>query len=89
MTPVIQEIETAVTQLTLEQLADFRAWFADYDAQRWDQQFETDATAGCLDALAAEALAGLRIDRQEWFQLADQAFNATYGDESTSTPPPM
>jgi hypothetical protein len=30
----IQEIETAVTQLSPEQLADFRAWFAEYDAQK-------------------------------------------------------
>ncbi|WP_310397237.1 hypothetical protein [Hymenobacter sp.] len=56
MTPTLQEIETAVTQLTSEQLTDFRAWFAEYDAQRWDQQFETDVVGGRLDALAAEAL---------------------------------
>ena len=56
MTPTIQEIEQAVTQLNPTQLADFRAWFAEYDAQRWDQQFEQDAATGRLDALAAEAL---------------------------------
>jgi len=63
MTPTIQDIETAASQLTLEQLADFRAWFADFDAQRWDQQFEADVAAGRLDALAAEALSDYRAGR--------------------------
>jgi hypothetical protein len=56
MTATIQEIEQAVTQLTPQQLADFRAWFADYDAQRWDEQFADDVAAGRLDSLADEAL---------------------------------
>ena len=59
----IQEIETAVTQLSPEQLADFRAWFAEYDAQKWDHQIAEDAAAGRLDALADEALADLRVGR--------------------------
>ena len=63
MTPNIQEIETAITQLTPEQLADFRAWFADYDAQRWDQQFEAHVSAGRLDSLADEALNEYRAGR--------------------------
>ncbi len=56
----IQEIESAVTQLSPEQLADFRAWFTEYDAQKWDAQIAEDATSGRLDALADEALADLR-----------------------------
>lgn len=63
MTPTIQEIEDAVTQLAPDQLAAFRAWFADYDAQCWDQQFETDVAAGRLAALAAEALNDYRAGR--------------------------
>jgi hypothetical protein len=59
----IQEIETAVTQLSPEQLADFRAWFAEYDAQKWDHQIAEDAAVGRLDALADEALADLRTGR--------------------------
>ena len=59
----IQEIETAVTQLSPEQLADFRAWFTEYDAQKWDAQIAEDATVGRLDALADEALADLRAGR--------------------------
>jgi hypothetical protein len=56
MTPTIQEIEAAVTQLTPEQLADFRTWFMKFEAQQWDQQLEADITAGRLNSLAAEAL---------------------------------
>lgn len=63
MTPTIQEIERAVTQLTSEELAAFRTWFSDYDAQRWDEQFTTDVAAGRLDALADEALHDLREGR--------------------------
>ena len=63
MTPSIQDIETAVTQLDPEQLADFRAWFVEYDAQKWDQQFERDAEAGRLNALANEALSDYRAGR--------------------------
>lgn len=51
MAPSIQEIETAVTQFTPAQFADFRAWFADYAAQVWDQQINADVAAGRLDAL--------------------------------------
>ncbi len=59
----IQEIETAVTQLSPAQLADFRAWFTEYDAQKWDNQIAEDAAAGRLDTLAADALADLRAGR--------------------------
>lgn len=59
----IQEIESAVTQLSPAQLADFRAWFTEYDAQKWDNQIAEDAAAGRLDALADEALADLRAGR--------------------------
>lgn len=60
MLTTIQELETAVTQLTPEQLAALRAWFADYDVQRWDEQFAADIAAGRLDALADEALRDYR-----------------------------
>jgi hypothetical protein len=59
----LQDIELAITQLPREQLASLRAWFAEFDAQVWDQQFEEDVTAGRLDALADEALTDLREGR--------------------------
>jgi hypothetical protein len=59
----IQEIETAVSKLSSEELASFRAWFAGFDAKGWDRQFENDVNAGRLDALGEEALRDLREDR--------------------------
>ena len=59
----IQEIEHAIRQLSPEELAALRAWFAEFDAGIWDRQFEEDAAAGRLDALADEALQDLREGR--------------------------
>ena len=56
----LQEIESAVSQLTKEELAAFRVWFAEFDAEIWDRQFEEDVTAGRLDGLAEQALQHLR-----------------------------
>jgi hypothetical protein len=58
-----EEIEDAVRQLSSEELAAFRAWFAELDAAAWDRQIEEDVTAGRLDALADEALNDLREAR--------------------------
>ncbi len=33
-----------------------REWFADFDAEVWDRQFEADVQAGKLDAMAERAL---------------------------------
>ncbi len=59
----LQDIERAVSQLSLEELATFRAWFAEFDAEIWDQQFEKDVAAGRLDGLAEKALQNLREGR--------------------------
>jgi hypothetical protein len=52
----VPEIERAIQQLPPAELAKFREWFAQFDATRWDRQFEADVAAGRLDALADEAL---------------------------------
>jgi hypothetical protein len=52
----ITEIELAVRQLAPAELAKFREWFATFDAERWDQQFDRDIADGRLDKLADEAL---------------------------------
>lgn len=53
----VEQIEQDVRQLSERDLASFRAWFSEFDAASWDRQFEEDATAGRLDALADAALA--------------------------------
>ena len=56
----VKSIENAVEALPPSELAEFRRWFAAFDAAAWDEQIEQDAVAGKLDRLAAEALADFR-----------------------------
>ncbi len=51
----VQELEKAVMQLPSPELAQFTAWFEEYQSDLWDKQIEQDALAGRLDALAAQA----------------------------------
>jgi hypothetical protein len=53
----IHSIEKAIEALPPSELAEFRRWFAEFDAAAWDKQLEHDASAGKLDQLANEALA--------------------------------
>jgi hypothetical protein len=53
----IEVIESEIKKLSPREMARLRDWFMDYDADAWDRQIEQDATAGKLDAMAAEALA--------------------------------
>ena len=59
----VQELEAAVRQLSPEDRAAFRAWFAEFDAQEWDRQLEADVAAGRLDWLVDEALADRQAGR--------------------------
>jgi hypothetical protein len=59
----LQDLERIVKQLSPEDLAAFRAWFAEFDAQVWDQQFENDVKTGRLNHLADRALQHLHRDR--------------------------
>ena len=56
----VKELENEVARLSREELARFRAWFDEFDAQAWDQQFESDANSGKLDRLADSAIAEYR-----------------------------
>jgi hypothetical protein len=55
----VEQIETEIQQMSPDELAAFRAWFEQFDADQWDRQFEADATSGKLDALADRALRSL------------------------------
>ena len=52
----VRELEHQIQRLSAEELADFRRWFAEFDAESWDRQFEADVKSGRLDALADKAL---------------------------------
>lgn len=51
----VQEIESAITQLPREQVAELAVWFEQFHAQLWDNQIEQDVRAGRLDSLLDEA----------------------------------
>jgi len=59
----VNEIESAVSKLSRDELRSFRSWFQEFDADAWDKQFEEDVHAGRLDALAGEALRDFREGR--------------------------
>lgn len=52
----VENIEQEVTALTPAELAAFRKWFLEFDAQVWDRQIEEDVRRRKLDKLAEEAL---------------------------------
>lgn len=51
----VQELESAVTRLTPEELSAFSQWFEEYLADKWDREIERDALAGRFDAAGARA----------------------------------
>ena len=59
----VLEIENAVKRLSEQELARFREWFEEFDAQLWDEQFERDAKSGKLDKLADEAIKNFRAGK--------------------------
>lgn len=59
----LKEIETAISQLSPDELTALRVWFAEFDAEIWDRQFEEDVASGRLNKLADRALQHLREGR--------------------------
>jgi major membrane immunogen (membrane-anchored lipoprotein) len=51
----LEEIEDQIRNLSGAELGEFRKWYAEFDAQSWDAQFEADVKAGKLDRLAEAA----------------------------------
>ncbi|HEV2379963.1 MAG TPA: hypothetical protein VG206_09240 [Terriglobia bacterium] len=52
----VERIESQIEELTPDELSVFREWFADFDAQVWDQELQADVEAGKLDNLGERAL---------------------------------
>jgi len=48
---IIEKLERDIEKLNPTELAAFRQWFAKYDADEWDRQFEENAKSGKLDKL--------------------------------------
>ena len=59
----VEKLEREIASLSPDELAEFRRWYAEFDAAVWDRQLEADVEAGALDRLADEALADHRAGR--------------------------
>jgi len=53
----IEQIEDRIRKLPREELAQFRAWFAEFDALAWDRQIEADSRGGRLEQLVEQSKA--------------------------------
>jgi hypothetical protein len=47
----VEELESAITKLPPAEFSRLAAWFAEYEAERWDRQIEDDQRSGRLDAV--------------------------------------
>jgi hypothetical protein len=56
----VEMIENKVRALSSEELAAFRTWFREFDAEACDREIEADALAGKLDTTPNKALGAHR-----------------------------
>ena len=53
----VQELETAITRLSKDELTALSRWFQEYLADEWDREIEADARAGRFDQSGKQAKA--------------------------------
>jgi hypothetical protein len=56
----VAEIESAIAQLPVQEVAELMTWLQDYHERLWDKRIENDLEAGRLDKLLAEVDAEYR-----------------------------
>ena len=59
----VEDIEKAVSALSTTELIEFRAWFEEFEAARFDARIERDIKEGKLDELAADAIGAFQEGR--------------------------
>ncbi|MGH6815245.1 MAG: hypothetical protein ACREC6_06055 [Hyphomicrobiaceae bacterium] len=59
----IAEIEDRGRKFTPDEMARFRAWFIEFDANRWDEEIANDLAAGKLDGPIEEAIADRKVGK--------------------------
>ena len=60
MQPTLPHIEEAIRTLPRKSLTKFNAWYQNFIAGVWDEQFEEDVKSGKIDKLAKESRASGR-----------------------------
>lgn len=61
----VEKISIELQEFSEAELAAFRKWFHEFDAEQWDRQIADDAAAGKLDALAEKSLQDFKSGRCE------------------------
>ena len=51
----VEAIESEIRQLSPKEFSQLREWLLSEDNDKWDRQFESDASAGRLDAIFKQA----------------------------------
>ena len=59
----VEEITTAIEQLSADDVARVHAWLAEFAERLWDEQIERDERTGRLNALIDKALEEHRAGR--------------------------
>ena len=59
----IERLESEIKQLNRDELAAFRNWFKQFDADEWDREIEEDALNGKFDKLVHEAISAHNAGR--------------------------
>ena len=59
----LNELESAVSQLSTDELTAFARWFEEYVADSWDLRIEEDIKAGRLDEAGRRADADFEAKR--------------------------
>jgi hypothetical protein len=61
----VQELEQAVSQLSVEELSEFAQWFAEFHHDEWDKQIIADSKAGRLNKLIEKAHQDFEAGRRQ------------------------
>ena len=56
----VAKIERAILNLPSKELARFRTWFDEFDAEVWDKQFKEDVRKGRIRTIAKKAIVDFR-----------------------------
>jgi hypothetical protein len=59
----VQELESAIRQLSKDELIQLARWFDEFRADQWDEQIEADIRAGRLDEAGRLADADIETGR--------------------------